>query len=520
MKKLLLLSVCALLQVGAATAQVNETYEGAVFTAMSSNGEWLLEDVNGDVRLYNRTTGEWKEFNSSEDLLTTYHTGLGRCITDDGMFVGSVHYDASFYKDGTWTSLPQSQGQGMGMNGCNAVTPDGKRICGILGNTDLSMEGEDAIYAIPAVWTMQDDGTWTEEILPYPEKDFTNRAPQYIVADDISADGKIIVGNVRDCLGLENTLIIWRQAADGTWSYTEPLTELVYDAEKAKDIPDYPEPLVYPEGKDYMTEDQYNQYLADYEYWNEMLNLYYMGTITWEEVPPCPEEWQYIDDEHRSQWVADSTAYYDNQDAYWEELSKWNEKFNAALTGESFNFNSVDISENGKWLAACTRSGKAVILNLEDNTSRVVETSEMLTTGVTDYGMVVVCSPLSLGYTRVPYVLLPGSDDPISFKEWLATMGLESVITKSFTGTVTCNAKGTKFCGYISPFDDGDPCSYYVDLGDVDPSGINAAAASTDNVIRREYFSLDGQRIAAPSKGIYIEKTVTTNGTTSRKCVK
>lgn len=518
MKKILLLAACVLSQIGIANAQVNETYEGAAFSSMSPNGVWLVEDSNGDVRLYNRTTGEWKEFYSTEDLLTTYHAGLGKCINDDGMFVGSISYSASYYKDGEWHELPQSQGQKSGMNGCNAVTPDGKRICGILGNSDFDMDGEDATYAIPAVWTQQDDGSWKEEILPYPTLDFSHRAPQYIIANDISADGKTIVGNVRDCLGFYNTLIVYHQAEDGTWSYTQPLTELVYDDEKASEIPDYPKNLTYPEGKNYMTDEQYQQYLEDYEYWEEMYNLYLSGTITWEEMPPCPEEWQYIDDEHRDQWVADSTAYYDYQDTYWEELAAWQEKFNAALNGESFNFNSVDLSENGKWLAACTQSGKTVVINLEDNTSRVVETSEMASTGVTNDGIVVVCSPLSLGYSRAPYILLPDSDDPINFKVWLEEMGMSNILTEGFTGTTACNAKGTMFCGYIAPLE-GDPCSYFVDLGNIDPTAINSTATDA-NELSREYYNLDGQRINKPTRGIYIERINTTNGSTSHKIVK
>lgn len=518
MKKTLLVSACLLLQLGTASAQINETYEGAAFSSMSPNGVWLVEDSNGDVRLYNRTTREWKEFYSTEDLLTTYHAGLGKCINDDGMFVGSVSYNASYYKDGEWHELPQSQGKTSGMNGCNAVTPSGNRICGILGNSNFDMDGADAIYAIPAVWTLQDDGTWEEEILPYPTKDFSNRAPQYIIANDMSADGKTIVGNVRDCLGLYNTLIVFHQADDGTWSYTEPLTELVYDADKAAQIPDYPLNLSYPDAKDYMTAEQYAAYQQDYEEYQERRDLALSGTLTWDEVGDPPLDWQYIDDEHRDQWVADSTAYYDYQDQYSEDLAKWQEKFDAALNGESFNFNSVDISENGKWIVACTRSGKAVVINTEENTSQVVETSDMATTGVTDYGLVVVCSPLSLGYSRAPYILTPGSDDPLSFSSWLDDMGMKGILTKGFFGTTACNARGTMFCGYEAPLE-GTPCSYFVDLGGIDPSGIDNASATTKE-LSREYYNMDGQRINAPQKGVYIERIVTTEGMTTSKRVK
>lgn len=520
MKKFLLIMACMLLHAGYVCSQVNEVYEGAIFTAMSPNGNWLLEESNGDMRLYNRATGEWKEFNSTEDLLTTYHAGLGKCVTDEGMFVGSVSYSASYCKNGVWTELPQSQGKESGMNGANAITPDGKRICGILANDGISYD-EDAIYAVPAVWTLQDDGTWKEEILPYPTLDFSHRAPQYIVADDISDDGKTVVGNVRDCLGFYNTLIVFKQAEDGSWSYTQPLTELVYDEEKAKAIPDYPENLTYPDAESYLTEEQKAQFTADFEEYQEMYNLYLNGTITFDEIPPFPDAWKYIDDEHREQWVADSTAYYDYQDTYWEKITEYQESFNAALNGEAFNFNSVDISANGKWLTACTTSGKTVIINLEDNTSKVLNTSDKLTTGVTNDGLVVVCSPLSMGYTRVPYIIKPGSDDLISFESWLEEIGKKDVLTKSFTGTTVCNADGTIFCGYIAPFEDGDPCSYFIDLNDSSSTGIgNAKAEDNGQSIRIEYYNMAGQRVSKPGKGLFIERSVTSHGSKARKVLK
>ena len=52
-------------------------------------------------------------------------------------------------------------------------------------------------------------------------------------------------------------------------------------------------------------------------------------------------------------------------------------------------------------------------------------------------------------------------------------------------------------------------------LDGIDNINIDRSAAS-----RREYFNLQGQRIGAPQKGIYIEKITTAEGTLCVKRVK
>ena len=39
-------------------------------------------------------------------------------------------------------------------------------------------------------------------------------------------------------------------------------------------------------------------------------------------------------------------------------------------------------------------------------------------------------------------------------------------------------------------------------------------------MIGREYYNLQGQRIAAPQTGLYLEKTVTNKGVITKKCLK
>ena len=51
-------------------------------------------------------------------------------------------------------------------------------------------------------------------------------------------------------------------------------------------------------------------------------------------------------------------------------------------------------------------------------------------------------------------------------------------------------------------------------------SGIEDASLADGRITRREYYNLQGQRIAQPVKGIYLEKVITTNGTRTYKRVK
>ena len=49
----------------------------------------------------------------------------------------------------------------------------------------------------------------------------------------------------------------------------------------------------------------------------------------------------------------------------------------------------------------------------------------------------------------------------------------------------------------------------------------NAVAAEGEgNVIGREYYNLQGQRIAAPTQGVYLEKVLTDKGVVTYKRMK
>ena len=45
-------------------------------------------------------------------------------------------------------------------------------------------------------------------------------------------------------------------------------------------------------------------------------------------------------------------------------------------------------------------------------------------------------------------------------------------------------------------------------------------SATEQNVLRREYYNIQGQRIAAPIQGVYFEKIITADGAVTKKHLK
>ena len=143
------------------------------------------------------------------------------------MLVGSTTPvgTAAYVKGGEWHLLPVPYPEHTNL--AHGITPDGKVICGVVGNDDVSLDATN-IMSLPAVWYLQDDGTYGEPVvLPHPEKDFTGRVPQYVSAISISDDGKTVVGQVRDYRGSMEEPIVYTCNDKGEWSYTLICPELI-----------------------------------------------------------------------------------------------------------------------------------------------------------------------------------------------------------------------------------------------------------------------------------------------------
>lgn len=337
MKKILLLSSFVALASVAATAEFIEpsVYENGGFCGFSPNGQYTAAQCYGTVIIVDVKNGVHYSYEVSD--FNEYSIGNGNSFSNTGIIVGSTTpiVDAAYWENGEWHQLPTSQYEGLN-NLTNGITPDGSRICGTIGLEPVSLDTDNTMQ-IPVVWERKEDGTYSEPIrLPYPEKDFTNRAPQYATALCISDDGKTIVGQVTDCSGFFQFPIAYIEDAEGKWTYKYLCYNKIIPEGTVVEYPgDYPEG---PDASDYMTEAEQAAYQAAYQEW---VMGGYQGDM--------PEESSFM--------TAEEKAAYDQakaeHDAKVDEWTPKSEAFYDTLAGlldnaPAFEFNDVHITPNGK----------------------------------------------------------------------------------------------------------------------------------------------------------------------------
>lgn len=319
----------------AALAVVPTIYPGAAFTKISPNGEWAISFYYEQVAIYDLVSGQVHEYLPSEDGTLSYGIGNGNTISNDGIVVGSTSAfsNGAYWKDGKWNLIQSVAGRNTSLNG---ITADGKRICG-----SIAPEGHDGSYdglmLQPVVFEMQENGTYGEPILlPYPEKDVTNRVPQYVTALCISDDGKTIAGQQVDYRGSTIQPVIYHQDESGTWSYYIPQEELFHP--EGVTIPDDPGECDYPDQVNFMSEEEraaYDKAVEDWELLGEGYETYpkYGDFMTPEETAA----YEKAVDEYNA-WIEKFMAF---SDAYEEYASKV----------PSFSFNNVVLTPDGRYMA-------------------------------------------------------------------------------------------------------------------------------------------------------------------------
>ena len=157
MKKTLLLSVAMLVAGSAISQEATRHHDGFYFDKMSANGKYLATQALGSVFIYDGANDEYYEYYASEDAVSEYYaTGLGNCISNDGVLVGGFN-DATcaYWQDGEWYPLsvkPENQA----LNLANGITPDGSRIVGSVGNMGMDMYSSQMIK--PVYWDRNEEG--------------------------------------------------------------------------------------------------------------------------------------------------------------------------------------------------------------------------------------------------------------------------------------------------------------------------------------------------------------------------
>ncbi len=488
MKKILLTLACAALFGGTASAQLFEKTEGMLLSNMSPNGKYLVEDNNGVITLMDRETDETWTFTDETGALY-YGYGLGSAVNNKGMLVGNNGAEAVYWLNGETYVLPQATGTDAGMNGANAISADGKYIVGDLAYDNITFGGEDCM-TYPVLWTLQEDGTYTCEKLPAPTKDFTGRNPQYVMANDISEDGSVIIGQVRDYTGRFSYPVVYKKNAKGEWEYTE-CTSLIIKSQTLIDaLPEYPAEVTYPDAKTYLTKSDSAAYNAAVTEYRDKYDQYSAGLIPYDSIPTYPTYEMFITD-NKAKWQADSVAYIEASESYMDKWEAYQTALDEAVTGKSYSFNGLHLSQNGKYLAVSVVEEDPngdpefgggslyhptiIDLTTDDLKHYISDEDDSYATSVANDGTMAVASPV-LEYTRQSGIIKLGETKATSFVDYLAAREksaveflknnfcfdvtlynydddgnlITDVVTDSLiTGTVFISPDGNKFVAYL-----------------------------------------------------------------------
>lgn len=342
MKKVLLLTGISAISLAAFAADIpTPTKLGDSFIQnISPNGQYAVSNLTDEkIGIFDLASGK-QYFYEIEDMYSeeSYYCGIGKCISNNGILVGGrTSSEAAYWKDGEWYPL-EVGGSISYSNSANAITPDGSRICGMLGSGNISFNDEDVLMVVPCIWNAKGDGFGDPIILPYPEHDILDRVPQYIKAIDISGDGKTVIGMISEATGRFEYPIIYKEDAEGKWSYEIPNKDLLMP--EGFKMPDYPGEFKdpYPNYENYMTSAELNAY-------NEALNNYYdLGDYSL----PYPEFTDFMTPENKEEYL---TA----MEAYQVKFDAWLPKFNAYMDAldeimkykPGYQINSVRISDDG-----------------------------------------------------------------------------------------------------------------------------------------------------------------------------
>lgn len=418
MRKTLLLFI-SMLTACIVMAQVTRHHEGFYFDKMSPNGKWMATQELGYVFIYIQDTDEYLEYLASEDAVTEYYaTGIGNCISNDGVIVGGTNdSNCAYWKEGVWRSLPVKE-ENTALNLANAITPDGSRIVGQVGNTGLNMYSEQMIK--PVYWDRNAEGGYdTYQLLPCPATDFAGRKPQYITAIAVSDDGKTIVGQIVDWSGFFIYPIIYTQNENNEWSY-RTICEGVLYPEGAQFAP---WPGEEPDYREYMTEEEMAEYLADYATYLEEVEKYNNGEIYVYPTEPSPEDYMF---EYYNDYSATVREYY-------QLLANFDNVFFGTMYGSGFVFNNVYVSGNGRYynttFEKVNPADPYYSLNIPvridlENGDTMLETAganDMIASSVMDDGRYIVQSPM-MAYARNSYIVSQDGQNMTPFADFISSL--------------------------------------------------------------------------------------------------
>lgn len=306
---------------------------------MSADGTQLVGEAEDGSAVY---------YNIPDNIFYTYldcNFGRGNVIADDGTVVGSLLTEsdtqstiAVLMKDGEITVPPVFE-KYVSSN-IHSITPDGSRICGVVGNSGKGASN------FPFYCDRDANGNYSElKFLPYPEKDLMGDYAQYCSATCMSDDGKRILGQVIDNHGTFIYPIQYVQGENGEWEYNYP-AESLFNTENLP-LPDPFEEfeMKEPEPTDWMDD-------SEKEEWDEAMLIWEQNSFDPEYSPYDHLEWFLTQDEIED-YLAALSEYEEAAEEYNEKYFLFWERYYAIMDcSVNFERNAMALSPNGKWMAA------------------------------------------------------------------------------------------------------------------------------------------------------------------------
>ena len=373
---------------------------------VSANGNYAAGD-QGAVTLLDLNTGEASVFYEEEN-----DGSFAKAVTNDGTIIGQygnggMDSPAAILKKGAkqWEYLPVPEGCNATGTAPQGATADGKYLVGY-----AASDGTYPETYVPVIWTLQDDGKYTVEVMPRPEKDIWGSVPQFTMLFGISNDGNTAYGRTVDWTGFSTLGIIYKKDAEGKWSFkTVGEDWLIIGDENPGPQPTFESIVTAEEGTE--------------EYYEQIAQL----------------------DQAIMDWWPKAEAY--------AHLS-------SAPTNQ-IRVNANSISGNGKYVVLATPSDGVRRYNTEDF-SFVPVGGGSISCSVTDNGDVVTASGFDGMYSA--YITPNGEDmsGGMSLLSWVqANYDTTIESGEKFTGgtegmgITCCTPDGKTFVGYCNPRQEG-----------------------------------------------------------------
>ena len=185
-------------------------------------------------------------------------TTEGKALISD--YMHSYTIDLNNDNKKVFIESPDSQ---MGVNAWD-ISSDGSIIgCNLASET---------FQVKPMVGIRQADGSYKLEYLEYEDLDAMGCQAQFTQVRQVSDDGKFLIGMQQDERGMYGRLVVWTRQDDGTYKYSTPMDNFIYDFS-------YEKPGTNPEEGDIITADPE----TDPELYNQQLDEFFRLYDEWEQ---------------------------------------------------------------------------------------------------------------------------------------------------------------------------------------------------------------------------------------------